>query len=125
MTRNGRRARRRFEYDVIAHHVKRDKAGFIRRLSARLVPVGECLVYRAAKTPDGYPNITFRYNGKHTAIKAHRVFAILQHCAPLPVGMDVGHEEHCHNRGCVRHIALQHYTVNTAQANRSRGKFPF
>lgn len=91
--------------------VKRRKEAFMARLQRRLRADGECLLYNGSMT-DGYPCITFRWKGKIEKLKVMRVFMILKHGAPLPVGYDVGHLPECPSRACVRHIELEHHYVN-------------
>jgi hypothetical protein len=109
--RGGSKERRQLEFDCVTHHLNKDKARFMRRLQNRLVPKGECLLYRATLV-DGYPGITFRFNKQIVKMKVHRVFAILKHGKPLPIGYDVGHTAECHSRACVKHIQLQHFISN-------------
>lgn len=91
--------------------VTRRKAAFIARLNRRITPDGDCLLYNGSLA-DGYPCINFRYKGQHIKMKAHRVFMILKHKAPLPIGYDVGHTPECKSLRCVKHIELEHFYIN-------------
>ena len=123
--RNGSAARRRLEFETILHHVRRDKAAFIRRLASRLrATENGCLLYEATKV-DGYPTITFRYAGRHIVMRVHRVFVILKHCAPIPLGYETAHTPDCTSRACVRHIELQHFSENAATNNGGARNLPF
>lgn len=92
--------------------VRTRKDAFIARLQRRVKPDGACLLYNGSLT-EGYPRINLRYKGKHLSIKAHRVFMILKHGKPLPMGCDVGHTPECHSRACVKHIELEIRTINS------------
>lgn len=81
------------------------------RLQARITPVEGCLIYKGSMS-EGYPCINFRYKKQHVKIKACRVFMILKHGAPLPLGYDTGHTPECTSRACVKHIELEHHYVN-------------
>ena len=121
VTRSGSSKRRKLEFLCIRDQVRRRKAAFIARLEARTTHDAEtgCRRYRATCS-DGYPLITFKFQGQSLVMKVHRVFAILRNCAPIPVGMDVGHLPHCKNRDCVAHTQLQPVKENAAQSNRDR-----
>lgn len=92
--------------------VRRRKEAFTARLNARIEMRGQCLLYRGSLA-EGYPCINFRFKGQHIKMKAHRVFAILKHGAPLPLNYDVGHLPECPNRACVKHIELEHRYSNS------------
>ena len=118
--REGSAARRLQEFNAVKRAVERNKERFIQRLQRRTehLPNG-CVRYKATAT-EGCPIITLRLEGKHIVMKAHRLFAILRNCAPIPVGMDVAHLESCMNRDCVAHTELQPFQQNAADAMRRR-----
>lgn len=125
VSRNGSARRRKLEFMVVRDQILRRKEQFIRRLEARVVhEVSGCKRYRATCS-DGYPLITFRYKGKLVVMKVHRVFAIIRHCAPIPLGMDVGHLPTCKNRDCVVHTALQPADDNSRASIHARHKGQF
>lgn len=118
--RRGSTARRKLEWEVIVDQVRRRKHQFITRLERNITHTPEgCALYRGTLDHNGYPRINFRYNGSHVTIHAYRLFAILKHRAPLPVGYDAAHMPGCTSRRCVRHVEVQHYSVNA----RTRGEF--
>lgn len=110
--------RRQFEFDCVVDQVKRRKQQFIERLerNIRHLPNG-CIEYWGALDHKGYPRISFRLNGEHTKVLAHRVFMIMMTCKPIPLGMEVDHE--CKNRRCVKHLRLKHYTENAADVKKA------
>jgi hypothetical protein len=119
--RNGSPSRRRMEFEVIRHHVKRNKAKFAARLEQMLEVSGDCLLHRGTRDHGGYPRINFRYKGQHFSIQVMRVFVILKTCAPIPLGYEAGHVG-CPRRSCIRHVELLHYKYNASTNPR---KVPF
>ena len=122
-SRAGSATRRQLEYDVLVHHCRKDKERLIRRLASHLHGNAHgCLVYKAAAhdRAGGYPKISFRYEGQHVLIAACRVFLILKTCAPIPLGFEAGHtcpeaaRSTREDKGCVRHLELQHCRENAA-----------
>lgn len=111
--RNGSAARRQLEFDVIRHHIRKNKAAFIARLERNCMWEGDCYVWVGRQDHKGYGRMNFRYNGRHIEIGVHRLFVILKTRAPIPRGMEAGHIG-CKNRLCVRHVELQHYKENAA-----------
>lgn len=115
--RDGLAERRALEFEVLVHQVKKNKERLIKRLQGRLTTVGECFVYNGGRDrAGGYPKISFRHNGRHVLIAAVRAFLILKTCAPIPLGFEAGHDCPRHDKGCVRHIALQHWSTNASGA---------
>lgn len=96
------------------HHMRKDKERFTARLQRRIEPSGDCLLYGGGKLrgSGGYPNIAYRFKGKMIVMKVHRLFMILKHRAPLPMGYDVGHTLECTSRACVKHIELELRIMN-------------
>jgi len=116
--REGSVRRRKLEFDVVVRQVKKDKQRFINRLSARVAhQASGCVEYRGGMDQKGYPKISFRFEGRHLMIAAHRVFMIMMTCKPIPIGMEVDHE--CRNRRCVRHLRLVHYRDNAADVKKA------
>lgn len=111
-TRRGKKSRRKLEYAVIRDQIERRSAVFYKRLLRNLERVGECFVYKGARTADGYAGINFIYRGRHIKIHAHRVFLILQLGYPIPLGIDAGHKAGCGRRDCVLHVFPQPYYEN-------------
>ena len=111
--RNGNPARRRLEFECILDQVKRRKSEFIARLQRHIRPAGDCLIFDGTMDHNGYPRMNFKFKGQHITLHAHRLFMILKNCALLPAGYEAGHEPGCPHRGCVRHLTLQHFRVNS------------
>lgn len=91
------------EFDLIVRQVRADKERFIARLQRNVEVEGECVVWTGSCNNRGYPRMNLRgAGGTHHQLGVHRVFAMLQTCAPIPYGHEVDHE--CQNRRCVRHL---------------------
>lgn len=120
--RAGKPTRRRLEFDVIRHHVKRDKAGFIARMQRNCMSYGSCVLWTGSTDACGYGRMNFRYQGKHVSIHAHRVTLILMLARPLGPGMESGHLPECRDHSCIKHVVEQHWKDNLDQEN---GKCPF
>lgn len=118
--RRGKPSRRQLEFEVVRHHVKKNKVAFIARLQRNVEVSGDCVLWRGSKKSDGYARLNFRYKGGHVQIDAHRLFLILQIAQPIPQGFEAGHRAGCPHRNCVRHVFLQHYKDNLAA--RDNGK---
>lgn len=106
------------EFDVITHHVKRDKAAFIARLKKHTRQEGDCVVWTGNKDSSGYPRMSFRIPNaprekSHIKIRVHRIAVILTTGAPIPSGHQAGHYE-CFNPLCIRHVKAQPKEENLA-----------
>lgn len=99
--------------------VKRRKAAFIARLSARLRQAGACLLYDGTKDHKGYARFNVRYKGEVVSIGAHRGFLILSLGRPIRRGYEAGHSEICEHRACVAHLREEHYRTNAATNGKS------
>lgn len=113
--------RRRFEFRVLVHHVKKDKPRLIKRLQNMLTeatgPQG-CFVWKGSRhygSPPAYGSINFRYHGRHVQIGAHRLFLMLMLQRPIKVGYDAGHT--CNNTMCCRHVTEQKSSANVKDRN--------
>lgn len=105
-------ARRQLEFDTIVHHVRKNKERFIQRLVRNTRYEGGCIVWGSDLNTNGsgYPNVNFRFNGKHVTMQTHRLFVILLIARPIAKGFEAGHT--CGNRRCVRHVLEQPYKEN-------------
>lgn len=113
--------RRMLEFNVVRHHVKKDKERLIRRLEGLVASVGDCVLFLGSRRiGDGYGRLTFRYNGKHVTIDAQRVFLILALHRPIRLGFDAGHTNFCLNKHCVRHLFEQPSGENGREANKRK-----
>lgn len=93
------------EFDLVAHHVRKDKERFIQRLQRNVEVDGECVVWVGARNNKGYARMNLRApGGAHRQLTVHRVFAILATKAPIPYGHEVDHV--CQRRDCVRHLQV-------------------
>lgn len=60
---------------------------------------GDCWIWTASKHPDGYGQVTWRWNGRNIVQTTHR-FSYEINVGPIPPGMLVCHR--CDNPPCVR-----------------------
>ncbi len=80
------------------------------RLSQRLKPQGDCLVWTGSTDCNGYGHI---WTNRHT-VGVHRVAYELAK-GPIPEGLEIDHL--CRNKRCVR---LEHLDAVTSQVNNER-----
>ncbi len=75
-----------------------------------------CWLWLCRCTPDGYPLLNYRSNGKHVTARAHRLaFNIIGGGVPV-LGMELDHK--CHNRACINPDHLVQVPKLTNLANR-------
>lgn len=108
----GNAERRAFEYAVIMDQIERRREEFMQRLSRHVERRGDCMCYLGTVDHKGYARLSFRYQGLHVSIHAHRVFLIIKTRAPIPLGYEAGHTHECQRRTCVKHVRLEHYRIN-------------
>lgn len=95
-----------------------EQLSIARRLDAHLTIVGDCWIFRGAKSHNGYPHLRTRTG----CARAHRVAYEIAN-GPIPAGMHVDHVQKrgCRSRMCCRPAHLE--AVTQAENNRRAAEF--
>lgn len=90
-----------------------EQLSIARRLDAHLVIVGDCWVFRGAKSHNGYGHLRTRTG----CARAHRVAYEIAN-GPIPAGLHVDHVQKrgCRSRACCRPAHLE--AITQAENNR-------
>lgn len=97
---------------VLIHGIA--KPGTRKRLMAKLVRVGPCLVFTGMRNSRGYGIIEVMIQGKRYPMLTHRLAWVIAHDEPIPDDRIICHK--CDNPGCCEpaHLYLGTHASNAA-----------
>lgn len=101
------------EYAIIMRELRDNRDAFMARLTRNSQAAGECRIWTARTNDQGYPDMSFRFEGKHVRLYVHRIAIILRTGQPIPPLMESGHY-HCFDRRCIVHVQLEDRQTNLA-----------